>query len=122
MAGPFIETKYESNGGTTFAVKVQPETLLLSLNSKVNAAGAGTVSNGLPSAIATGSRRKIGVHCRTVSFKFTAAPAEGGYVVGDRLTLPVMTEAAWDLYVRGSVGTYLGAAIVRTGQNDEVIN
>ena len=121
-AGAFNLVKYEANDNKTFAIKTQPETELLSLAGTVNASGAGSVDDGLPSAIASGSRRTIGVHARTVSFKFTAAPASGGYEIGQRLTLPVLTKAAWDAYVKGSVGTYLGAAIVRTGKSDEVIN
>lgn len=120
-AGSFVLAKYESNASKIFVVKTQPETEALTLAGAVNAGGAGSVDDGLPSAIASGSKKKIGVHCRTVSFKFTAAPANGDYLVGSRLTLPVLTKAAWDSYVRGSVGTYLGAAILRTGKSDEKI-
>jgi hypothetical protein len=121
-AGAFKLSKYEANDGKTFAIKIQPETEALSLNAAINVSGVGSVDDGLPSAIATGSRRKIGVHARTVSFKFTSAPASGGYLVGDSLTLPVLTKAKWDAYVKGSTGTYLGAAILRTGKADEKIN
>ncbi len=121
-AGNFVLAKYESNAAKTFVVKTQPETEALSLAGTVNASGVGTVDDGLPSAICSGSRKRIGVHCRTVSFKFTAAPAAGGYEVGSRLTLPVLTKASWDAYVRGSAGVYLGAAIIRTGKADETIH
>lgn len=120
-AGAFQIAKYVANDGKTFAIRIQPETLALSLGGTANADGVGSVDDGLPSATVSGSKRAIGVHARRVSFKFTAAPASGGYLVGQRLTLPVLTQTAYDAYVKGAVGTYLGAAIVRTGKSDEVI-
>lgn len=117
--GAFQISKYESDEGGIYAIRVQPETLALTINGTANAAPAGAVDQeGL--ARVSGSRRRIGIKARLVRFKFTAQPTGGGYEIGETLTLPVLTQATYNAIPRaGGTGTYLGAAIEVIGKSPQ---
>lgn len=125
-AGEFANSKYESNGGLIFPIKIQPETLGLLINSVTNAEPTNPVGAGLPSAKVSGSRRSIGVNVRKVRFRFTGAIPDGYLAVGGVLTLPVLTSAAYDAYQKSTDGTYTlnGTAypVEFVGKTPETIN
>lgn len=125
-AGAFIPSVYESNTGVFWAVRIQPETLGLVLNSTTNAAATGTPLAVNPSAKVSGGLREIGVICRRVRFKFSTTVVPTGYKPDSILVLPVLTVAAFNAYGKGSTGTYLldGTAfdVAFVGKTPERIN
>jgi len=120
-AGEFNDVTYETNQGLKTTVKVQPETLALTLNSVANASASGDKTAGMPSARVGGSRRQIGINTRTVTIAFSGA-APTGYKAGGKVRLPVPDPTVWDGYDKGQTGTYLGVAVKFAGKSDEKVN
>lgn len=104
-AGSPILSVYEANAGGSFPIRIQPETLTLTINGVANAAGTGTPAAGTPSASVSRGRRTNGVNARLVRFKFTAT-LPPGYAMDRTLTLPILTPAVYNGIVRGQTGTY----------------
>lgn len=119
-AGNFVRSRYQSNSGEVYPIRVQPETLALTIDATANAAPAGAITAEV-SARANGSRRTLGMNARTVSITFTATPPEG-YATNSTLTVPVLTSALWDDISRGDTGTYLGVAVEVIGKSPEYAN
>lgn len=110
-AGKFNLQKYEVNTGEICPIRVQPETTQLTLNGVINAQAAGSQTQGYPRATVSGSRRRNGVHARTVTIVFLTTPSAGGYAEGGSVTLPVFQKTVWEGYSDGNEGTYLGANV-----------
>lgn len=120
-AGAFVSSRYQvetGNGGTIHPIKVQPETLVLTINSVANTAPAGATTSRLI-AQTSGSRRSYGVHAAKVSFRFVTAPA--GYKQDSIITLPMLNTPIRAEAVLGAEGTYLGEDIVVVGKSTEVV-
>lgn len=105
-AGAFLRSKYElsSPSGVRVPIRVQPETLTLTIGSDTNAPPDGALTAGWPSAQVSGGRRGLGIFARTATFVFTGTPP-AGYKVGATLTLPILTPEfalAIDVGVNGS--------------------
>jgi hypothetical protein len=106
-AGPFQTARYKADDGTTIApVRVQPETLSLTVNGQVNAS--------IPEAATTkyfvrtsGGCREIGLRCRRVNFKLDTAPAP--YKQDAVLSLPWFDPDTFDAITADSAGTYIVA-------------
>jgi len=122
-AGAFSLSRYESNAGRVYNVKVQPETLAASIGDAgvavTNAAPTDPVSEE-PSAIVGGSKRTIGVHTRTVRLRFTGAVPDG-YLVGSTVTIPALRPAFFEAATKGTEGTYLGVGVQVVGRSGENI-
>lgn len=119
-AGIFSKVLYETNIGLFTSIKVQPETLALTLNAIVNIAATGTKTVGIPSAKVSGSKRSIGINARTVSVAFSGA-APAGYKDGSIIRLPVLDPTVYAAYDELQTGTYLGAAVRFAGKSDESV-
>ena len=106
-AGGFIVSKYELTAGEEIRVpiRVQPETLTLTINTIANAAPAGAYTAHMPSARVTGGRRGLGIFARLVRFEFTATPPTG-YKEGETLSLPALSPEFYDECTYGATGTY----------------
>lgn len=118
-AGAFTISKYESDSGTIYPIRVQPETLTANLGS-ANAAPAGTV-DGTVLARARKNRRGYGVGARTVRVRFTGA-APDDYAPNQTLSIPVLTPDVFNAIIPNSTtGTYLGAAILVIGKSPESV-
>lgn len=115
-AGAFSRAKYESDGGEVYAIRVQPETIIAATNPEP--AGAITAE---PSAIANGSRRRIGVNARRVRVVFTAG-APAGYKPDSPIALPILTPTAFQALSKGETFTYLGGTVEVIGKTPEYIN
>jgi hypothetical protein len=113
-AGAFQIAKYETDKGGLMPIRVQPETLALTIGGVANAAPTGTMTDAYGSARVGGGGRQHGVKARSVTIKFTGTPP-AGYKADSPITLPVLTQVAWAGYSKGDTGTYLGTAIVVTG-------
>jgi hypothetical protein len=96
MAGKFTSAFYESSdvAGRTFAIRVQPETLTLTVGgvANVGVAGPATESIGI---LVGGSQRRRGAHSRKVRVAFTGAVPDG-YSPSSILSLPVLNIALWE--------------------------
>jgi hypothetical protein len=120
-AGSFVPTKYQAsdeNGSGIYGIRVQPETLALTINSVANDPPAGAITSRV-AARTSGSRRAYGVHASKVTFRFVTAPA--GYKQDSPISLPLLNVDIREQAVFGQAGVYLGVAIVVIGKSSEVI-
>lgn len=117
-AGGFSTTRYQSDEGGIYAIRVQPETLDLTINGDTNDAPTGAIDQeGL--ARVSGGRRRIGLKARSVRIEFVGTPPTG-YDEGQSISLPVLTQAFYNSIPRaGGTGTYLGAAIRVVGKSPQ---
>lgn len=120
-AGNFEIVNYESTAtGSIHPIRVQPETLTLSLGGTSNAAPAGSAI--LPSAQVSKGKRSIGINARTVTVKFTAPNVPTGYKADSPITVPWLQDnAAFNGAVRGVTEvSYLANPAVLVGKSPEV--
>lgn len=117
-AGVFTSSKYESNSGSIYKIRIQAETASATIGGNANTAVASAVDQEV-SAKASGGKREIGMIARTVTLRFTGAPPTG--YSGDDVTVPVLSQATFDSWTTpaGQTGTYLGSAVVVVGQSAE---
>ena len=105
-SGAFIDTVYESRAGLFFPMRVQPETLTLTLNSVVNDAPTGTAGLGLPSASVSRGRKSNGVNARLVRIRTPNTGGDPNYVPLGVIALPVPDPVSFDAFGKGQTGTY----------------
>lgn len=117
-AGDFISSKYESNGGGIYKIRVQPETIDASVGAISNGPPAGAVDQEI-SAKARGNKREIGVIARTVTFEFTGAPPTG--YNGNNVIVPVLSPDTYDAWTTPAdqTGVYLSVPVKVVGQSAE---
>jgi len=117
-AGNFTFSKYESNSGSIYKIRVQPETLTATIDAVANDAPAGDVDQEV-SAKASGGKREIGMIARTVTLRFTGTVPTN--YSGDDVTVPVMQSSTYDSWTTPAdkTGTYLGSAVKVVGQSAE---
>lgn len=117
-AGAFSTTRYQSDEGGIYGIRVQPETLDLTIGGQTNDPPAGAIDQeGL--ARVSGGRRRIGIKARNVRIRFAGTPPAGYEDIGI-ITLPVLTQAFYNAIPRtGGTGTYLGAAIAVVGKSPQ---
>lgn len=104
--GSFVTVAYENGAGVFHPIRVQPETLTLSLNSVVNSAPANTPGANLPSAKVSSSKRAIGINARTVRVRTSETAPPIGYKPGSIIALPVLQAATFAAYSKGQTGSY----------------
>lgn len=120
-AGKFNRSRYMADNGTDiYPVRVQPETLALTLGGTANAAPAGAATEKISARI-SGGRRTLGMNCRRARIQFTAAPPDG-YAVDKILTVPILTPTLYQSISKGTTGTYLGVACEVVGKTPEYVN
>lgn len=108
--GAFQNSFYNSNKtGDVHPIRIQPETLTLSVGGVANAAAAGPAGSPI-SAQVSQSKRSKGLNARTVTFKFTpASPA--GYLVNSPITLPWLAGVGdFDNFKAGDPISYQGGS------------
>jgi len=122
-AGAFTLSKYESNAGNIYNVKVQPETLAASIGTggaaATNTPPAGAVDQEV-SAIVGGSTRTNGIHTRGVRLRFTGAVPDG-YLANSVVFIPALNETFYNAATKGAEGTYLGVGVRVVGRRPETI-
>ena len=110
---------------TRYGVRVQPETLLLTIGGEPNS-GSADAANQQAKAHVSGNHRTGGVSCSKVRFRWepqTVAGAPDNYDPLETLTLPTLNaniRAA--AAVKGATGSYLNKNIVVVGTTPEYIN
>ena len=118
-AGAFEPGRYESNEtGAVHAIRVQPETKALTLNSVANDYPTETTLT-KPSAQVSRGKRSIGINARTVSIRLTATL--GGYKAGSIITLPWFKKTTFDAIARDQTGTYLSTACIVVFKTAETV-
>lgn len=110
-AGTFLRAKYEAsadNGGGIYPIRVQPETVAMTIAGTANAEPAGAIDQFCAAKVrkATG---EYGLGARGVVLAWTGTPPTG--YSGDPVRVAVLTAAAFADYTIGATGTYLGAAV-----------
>lgn len=85
--GSFTTSRYGSETlGTQHPIRVQPETLDITLGGTANTPPVGTSI--LPSAQVSRSRRALGINARTITFKFASGNEPTGYKPESPITVP----------------------------------
>lgn len=116
MPGEFDRSKYEATNGDIYAVRVQPETLTLTLGGVANTAPTAAVDQTIRAKV-SGSRRSYGIHTRLVTIQLTAA--KDGYKDDAVITLPWLKAATFEDLVADATGTYDGTACILLGTRAE---
>lgn len=119
-AGAFVESKYASGTGNQIhAVRIQPETLGLSIGGQANTAPEGAVNN--PKGVRmTGGKSRLTIGARAVGIRFEDA-GNAGYEVGSTTYVPWLDPATFYgvLQPGFQTGTYNGAAVTVIGNRPE---
>ena len=118
--GPFTLTFYETDEANIATIRVQPETLTLTIGTTPNAAVSGPATAGFPSAQTSQSRRALGVNARRVRCVYEAGATAG--LPGLSITLPWLDPATFATISAGETGTYNGEPVQLRTKLDEVIN
>lgn len=117
-AGRFSRSKYESNNGEIFPIRVQPETEAATFGGAANVPPAAAADQPV-SARVGGGNRQIGIKARSVTVTWSGAPP-AGYTEGQLIRIPILTEDLYDsISPQSTTGSYLGAGIVVVGVNPE---
>lgn len=121
--GDFTRSKYQANDGKIFPVKLQPETIQLTLGGVANTPPVGDVLSGLPTVKVSTGAREFGVRPRGVVIELTATGGVGfaDYAEGNKYRVTVLTEELWDAAAAEQVGTYLGIACKVSSKYPELI-
>lgn len=117
--GTFTDTKYESDAGLIFPIRVQPETVSATIGGTANAAPAGDIDAGLPTAYARGGKRQFGLKARRVTVSFSTPPS--GYKAGEILSIPILDPTVFAGIAKGQAVSYLGATGTVKNKLNEVL-
>ena len=117
--GSFQIVNYGSNKlNTVHPIRIQPETLTLTIGGTTNSAPVGTAI--LPSAQVSQGKRKKGLNARTVTFKFAPGSEPTGYKPESPITLPwLQNNDTFNGAFAGQTGSYQGEDIVVVGTANE---
>lgn len=122
-SGSFVVSKYAAaygSGTNIHPIRVQPETLLLSLLvggvATANAAPSGGVTSPISARVSSG-KRTLGLNAFTIGIKFTGTPPTG-YAANQRINLPALNPTIRGV-AKGATGTYLSASVIVVGTSPE---
>lgn len=120
-SGSFEDSFYESNElGSVHPIRVQPETIALTLGGQANVAPVGTAAIG-PSAQVSRGKRSIGINARMVTVRLTAT--KDGYLAGSTISVPWLDPATFAAITpKVTLGTYLAVACKVIGKSPEKVN
>lgn len=106
-SGSFLVSKYQCTkvDGAIVNIRVQPETLTLTLDGTENDPPPGAIEAGYPSAQVSKGARSLGINARMAYVVFTGSPP-AGYKAGSAIGLPILTTALWAKVGKGVTGTY----------------
>jgi len=118
-SGPFVLSTYETDNGDLVPIKLQPETLTATFAGTANAAPAGAVTPGFPSADVSRSKKSIGIHARTVSVKITDPADPAGLPGLTRIAVPNPT--VYNAIVKGAAVVCSAGTGTVAGKSSETI-
>ncbi len=121
--GSFVDSIYRSNkpDQNLHPIRVQPETLTLTLGGTENTAPAGPATSELR-AFSSSRKRRGAVNARKVGLEVTAS-GPNGYLLGSQIYVPWLNPATfYDVTLEDDVtGTYNGASVRVIGSSEEKI-
>lgn len=119
-AGAFTETKYQAEDGYVYPIRVQPETVSLTIGGKANDAPAGSIAPAAGFVRVSGGKRTYGITPRKIAIRFTGA-LPSGYKAGTIYRIPVLDPANYASYISPKLqtGTYLSQPILVVGKSGE---
>lgn len=119
-AGAFTNTFYTAESGLVHPIRVQPETLTLTIGGQANSAPSGPADAGTGYVRVSGSKRTYGITPRKVSIRFTGT-VPTGYKEGQTYRIPVLIPGHYQSYIEPKLqtGTYLGQPIQVIGKSGE---
>lgn len=117
-AGPFTLSRYLADNGQVKPIRIQPETIGLTLGTDTNIAPVTPVTSGATFARVSGGNRRYGTKARSVTLRFSGAVPDG-YTPNAILRVPVLQPAVWDAVSAGGTGQYLGSPVVVVGKSAE---
>lgn len=118
--GGFVRSFYEADSGLIHPIRVQPETLTLSLGGATNTPPAGPATSRI-SAKVSGGRRQLGLTARKVTVQFVAGDVPDGYLLGGTISLPWLDPTTFQSLAAGQTGLYQASAVEVVGTSDEVV-
>lgn len=107
-AGDFQRSKYQSREGNIYRIRIQPETLGLTLGGTANSEPTGAIDQEVTAYVNKGAR-EYGIGARQVKVRYTGTLPDG--YSGEFAYVPVLDPTVFDGYSRGDTGTYLGADV-----------
>lgn len=116
-SGTFSKTKYESDSGTIHPIRVQPETVGITVGGGTNAAPAGALDSPISAKVSAGNRA-FGLKARSITIAFLDT-APTGYKVGSYIRLPILTPTRYSGVAAGQTFSYLGQTATVIGKNPE---
>lgn len=118
-AGDFQYSSYETDSGAIHRIRIQPETLALSVGGATNNPPAGAVT-GQGTVKVSKTRREFGIGARSVTIAWDGATPAG--YSGDNITrIPVLTPATYNSITVGASGSYLGVDVVIVSKTAESV-
>ena len=119
-AGPFTNSFYTSDADFVHPIRIQPETLTLTIGGQANSAPTGPADAGTGFVRVSGGKRTYGITPRKVSIRFTATPPTG-YAANQTYRIPVLVPGHYQAYIEPKLqtGTYLGVACQVVGKSAE---
>ena len=118
-SGPFVRSFYSTDAGNIVRIRVQPETLALTLNAVANDAPAGPATPGFPSAKVSLNNSEIGINPRNVTIAYTAGASAA--LQGLTVPLPWMDLATFTALPDGATGTYQAEPVELISKSNERI-
>lgn len=109
-AGAFVRSRYQASYGTgdqVHPIRVQPETLALTVGGDANGAPSDSITNPI-SALCSIGKRARGLSPRSVTIQFPATGQPTGYKAGGITRVPILTEGIYGSITVGGEVTYLG--------------
>lgn len=116
-AGVFQLAKYETESDEILRVRVQPETLALTIDATANAEAAGAITVKGLFPLQLGGRRRKPFSARYVSIQFTGA-VPTGYKAAGIVKVPIMTKSVYSGISTGDTGTYLSSNVKVVGKSN----
>lgn len=97
-AGAFVKSKYAASygaGDQIHPIRVQPETVSLTVNSIANTAPSGAVTNPISAVSSLGKRQK-GLKPRMINLRAPATGQPTGYLALGLTSVPALNESIYD--------------------------
>ena len=119
-AGSFSLSKYTDDQGIIRPIRVQPETITLTIAGASNSAPVGDPDTAATAVRVSGGRNAYGIKARSIRVKFTGEPP-AGYLQESTISLPWLIPGTFATVRRPlyQTGTYLGAAVQVVGSSSE---
>ena len=116
-SGRFVRSRYESDGGEIYSIRLQPETIAAVFDGTANAAPTGAVTTEISAQVSRG-KRSIGMNARTANVRFTSDPPTG-YAEGQVYRIPILTPDLYNELTTDTIGSYLSVPIEVVGLSPE---